>query len=38
MIIVDFYDSLPENWTFPEIQPKLIEKANNFIEDEMKFN
>lgn len=35
---VELFDSLPENWTYPEIQPKLIEKVNNFIRDEMKFD
>ena len=35
---IELFDSLPENWTYPEIQPKLIEKANNFIGDEMKFD
>ena len=33
---IELFDSLPENWTYPEIQPKLIEKVNNFIGDEMK--
>lgn len=35
---IELFDSLPENWTYPEIQPKLIEKVNNFIGDEMKFD
>ena len=29
---IELFDSLPENWTYPEIQPKLIEKVNNFLE------
>ncbi len=35
---IEFFDSLPKNWTYPEIQPKLIEKVNNFIGNEMKFD
>jgi len=40
---IELFDSLPENWTYPEIQPKLIEKVNNFkvnnfIGDEMKLS
>ncbi|WP_326909886.1 NUDIX hydrolase [Sedimentibacter sp. MB31-C6] len=34
---IELFDSLPENWTYPEIQPKLIEKVNDFIGVEMKF-
>ncbi len=35
---IELFDSLPENWTYPEIQPKLIEKVSNFIGDEMEFD
>jgi 8-oxo-dGTP diphosphatase len=28
---IEFFDCLPDNWTYPEIQPKLMEKVNNFI-------
>jgi len=26
---IDLFDSLPDNWTYPEIQPRLLEKAKN---------
>ena len=29
---IELLDSLPENWTYPEIQPKLIEKVKNLLE------
>ncbi|MGB4658530.1 MAG: NUDIX domain-containing protein [Mobilitalea sp.] len=29
---IEFFDMLPDNWTYPEIQPKLIEKVNQVIE------
>lgn len=35
---IELFDSLPENWTYPEIQPRLIEKVSNFIGDEMEFD
>jgi 8-oxo-dGTP diphosphatase len=28
---IEFFDMLPNNWTYPEIQPKLIEKVNQVI-------
>jgi len=28
---IEFFDMLPDNWTYPEIQPKLIEKVNQII-------
>lgn len=28
---IEFFNNLPDNWTYPEIQPKLLEKVNNFI-------
>ena len=24
---IEFFDDLPDNWTYPEIQPKLVEKV-----------
>lgn len=24
---IELFDSLPNNWTYPEIQPKLLQKA-----------
>ncbi len=35
---IELFDSLPQNWTYPEIQPKLIEKVNKFFVDEIKCN
>lgn len=28
---IELFDKLPDNWTYPEIQPKLIEKVNTII-------
>lgn len=28
---IEFFDKLPDNWTYPEIQPKLIEKIRNVL-------
>ncbi len=28
---IELFDSLPDNWTYPEIQPNLLEKVNNVI-------
>ncbi len=28
---IELFDSLPDNWTYPEIQPRLLEKVNNVI-------
>ncbi len=28
---IEFSDSLPENWTYPEIQPKLLQKVTDSI-------
>lgn len=28
---IEFFDCLPENWTYPEIQPKLLQKVNDSI-------
>lgn len=28
---IELFDKLPNNWTYPEIQPKLLEKVNNVI-------
>lgn len=28
---IEFFDSLPENWTYPEIQPQLLKKINEII-------
>ncbi len=28
---IELFDKLPDNWTYPEIQPKLIEKVNSII-------
>ena len=30
---IDLFDELPDNWTYPEIQPKLLEKIQNAIEN-----
>ena len=29
---IELFDNLPDNWTYPEIQPKLLEKVLNVIE------
>lgn len=28
---IELFDKLSDNWTYPEIQPKLIEKVNNIM-------
>lgn len=28
---IEIFDKLPDKWTYPEIQPKLIEKVNNIM-------
>lgn len=28
---IELFDRLPDNWTYPEIQPKLLEKVNSVI-------
>lgn len=28
---IEFFDNLPNNWTYPDIQPKLLEKVHNVI-------
>ncbi len=28
---IELFDKLPDNWTYPEIQPILIEKVNNIM-------
>ena len=28
---IEFFDCFPENWTYPEIQPKLFQKVNDSI-------
>ena len=28
---IELFDNLPNNWTYPEIQPKLLEKVSNVI-------
>lgn len=30
---IELFDNLPDNWTYPEIQPKLLEKVQNVIEN-----
>jgi 8-oxo-dGTP diphosphatase len=30
---IELFDELPDSWTYPEIQPKLIEKVLGFIEN-----
>ncbi len=31
MEYICFYETLPDNWTYPDIQPKLIEKVNEML-------
>lgn len=28
---IELMDQLPDNWTYPEIQPKLVEKVNSYL-------
>lgn len=30
---IELFDNLPDNWTYPEIQPKLLKKTQSFIEN-----
>jgi 8-oxo-dGTP diphosphatase len=29
---IELFDKLPDNWTYPDIQPKLLEKVQSVIE------
>jgi 8-oxo-dGTP diphosphatase len=35
---IELFEKLPDNWTYPEIQPKLIEKVNNTIASSAEHN
>ena len=34
---IELFDKLPDNWTYPEIQPKLLEKVDNIIGNLQRF-
>lgn len=35
---IELFDKLPDNWTYPEIQPKLLEKVNNIMDANTEYN
>jgi 8-oxo-dGTP diphosphatase len=35
---VELFEELPDNWTYPEIQPKLLEKVNKIIASNAEHN
>lgn len=35
---IELFDKMPDNWTYPEIQPKLIEKVNNIMDLNTDYN
>ncbi len=35
---IELFDKLPDNWTYPDIQPKLLEKVNDILAANIEHN